>query len=165
MRKILFLLSAILAMQAHAEQKYKLENIGGKYVCRGEAECRLDDKETFGSAVLWALEQGGKENSKGIMETYDAGTLTLVMKPTVDAGENNYVFSLTMQVSGGRLQFLAEKIKCVPKGVLGGFTTVNFDKVNLEKKPKLKEFIDRFDTICDSYMQKVVTEIVAKDPT
>lgn len=154
---------ALLAIQAHAERKYKLENTGGKYVCRGEAACRLDDKETFGSAMLWALEQGGKESGKGIMNTYDTGALTITMKPTIDAGENNYVFNLTIQVGGGRLQFLVEKIKCVPKGMLGGFTTVNFDKVNLEKKPKLKEFIDRFDGLCDSYMQKAVTEIVAKN--
>lgn len=164
MRKFLLLFVTLLSVAAHAEQTYKLEKVDGKYICRGSVACRLDDRQTFGSAVLWAIEQGDDEkSSKGIMEAYDAKALTVAMKPTIAAGDNNYVFNLTMQVQGGQLEFLVEKIKCVPKGVLGGFTSVNFDKVNLEKKPERKELIDRFETLCDTYMQNILAEILSKE--
>lgn len=164
MRKFLFLFMTLLSVAAYGEQTYKLENYNGRYICRGEAACRLDDQQTFGSAVLWAMEQGDPAaGSKGILESYDAGTHRVVMKPTLPAGDNSYVFNLTMQVSGGKIEFLVEKIKCVPKGMLGGLTAINFDKVNLEKKPKQKEFIDQFDALCDTYMQRILTEITSKE--
>lgn len=166
MRKVLLLLTVLLAasVSVMAEDTYKLENKNGRYICTGTADCGKADKAVFGGAVLWALEQAGaSEKAKSAIESYDANKLTMTVKPSVPSGDYNYNFYLTIQVNDGKMEFLIERIKCVPKGVFGGFSAVTFDKVNLEKKPQQKEFIDRFGAMCDGYVKQMIAEIHSKD--
>lgn len=164
MRKIILLFIALLAVAAHAEQTYTLELKDGRYICTGAADCDKDDKAVFGGAVLWALEQAGAaDKAKSAIVDYDAGKLMLTVRPAVPAGDYSYTFSLTMRAKDGRLLFLIEKIRCVPKGVLGGLSAISFDKVNLEKKPQQKEYIDRFGEMCDDYVKQMVSEVMKKD--
>lgn len=160
---ILLLFITMLPVAANADTKYTLEKKDGKYVCQGSAACGNNDKSTFGSAVLWVLEQTGDINEN---KTYDALKMQLHARPMISAGEEaqrSYTFNLTLQVKKGTLTFLIDKIRCVPKGFLGGFTTVNFDKINLEKKPGQQEFIDEFATLCDIFAQRMVESIKAND--
>lgn len=163
-RKALFIFMAVLAVSAQAQQTYTLEHKDGRYLCTGEAECTKADKKVFGGAVLWALEQAGAtEKAKSAIEAYDINKLTLTVKPTMPAGDYNYIFNLTMQAKDGKLLFLIDRIKCVPKGAFGGLGTINFDRVNLEKKPQQKEYIDRFGSMCDGYVKQMLAEVLGKD--
>ncbi len=88
----------MLPVAANADTKYTLEKKDGKYVCQGSVACGNNDKSTFGSAVLWALEQTGDINEN---KTYDAVKMQLHARPMISAGEEaqrSYTFNLTLQV-------------------------------------------------------------------
>ncbi len=163
MRNLLFAIMVLLASAAHAGNTYTLENKDGRYFSAGAITIGKQDKEIFGAAVLWALEQAGTtEKAKSAIVSYDPNTLKLTLKPSVPSGDYNYTFLLTMQAKDRKLLYLIEGIRCMPKGVLGAFSTVNFDKVNLTKKPQNKEFIDRFDAILDEYIPIITTAVKGK---
>lgn len=164
MRNLLIAIMVLLASAAHAGKTYTLENKDGRYFSTGAITIGKQDKETFGAAVLWALEQAGAtEKAKSAIESYDPKELKLSLKPSVPSGDYNYTFLLTMQAKDGKLLYLIEGIRCMPKGVLGAFSTVNFDKVNLVKKPQHKEFIDRFDALLDEYVTLIGTTVKSKN--
>lgn len=47
-----------------------------------------------------------------------------------------------------------------PKGVLAVFKTMSFDKINLEKKPQYKEYIEKFSVLCNHFIQQTMHEIL-----
>ena len=156
---------ALLSLStAMADGKYPVVRDGGSYVCKGEENCRLDDKATFGSVVLWALENSGDAEAANMK--CDSKRMTVSMNCSLsenDDADRTYTFHLNMGVKNGKLAFLVNDIKCTPKGVLSMFKTVTLDKLNLEKKPQNKEYVDKFAALCDAFMQKTLSSILSAD--
>lgn len=165
MRSIVVMAMVLLTgIVASAQEKYPLTKEGNKYVCMGEETCRLDDKSTFGSIVLWALDHDNATEGKPM--NIDAKQLTLTMNAIVaDAKEpdKTYTFQLAMGVRNGKIDFLISEAKYVPKGVLAVLKTVVLDKLNLDKKPQNKEYVDRFAVLCSQYMQQAYADILASN--
>lgn len=167
-RTILLLYIALAAIAVNA-QTQKLENKGGRYVYAGETVCKKSDKATFGAVVLWALEQkitGIAGNEKSAVEEYDINKMTIKLKPTAsrdEESENYYTFQLSLRVGNGKLEYLIEKAKAMPKKIFGALAPISLDKINLVKKPQNKVYIDEFATICDSYASKMIDSIINKD--
>ena len=55
------------------------------------------------------------------------------------------------------------KAKCVPNNVLGTFTAINLDKINLEKKPQHKMYIEEFDLVCQKFVKGMLEDILNRD--
>ena len=145
---------------------YKLEQINGKYLCRGEAECKHSENTTFGATVLWALEQTKTEKEQGAAQKFDTQSMRLTIKPNIvpeGTTDRSYSCQLTIAVSKGKLSFLIEKAKCVPNNVLGTFTAINLDKINLEKKPQHKMYIEEFDLVCQKFVKGMLEDILNRD--
>ena len=137
----------VMTVGAVAQNKYQVVKEGKKYVCRGEEKCRQDDKTTFGSAMLWALDNAPGIKSQDPPVICDANNMTLGMTCEVEdnvTSDKIYTFQLKITVSESKLAFLVENIKCVPKGVMAVFKTLYFDKLNIEKKPQQMEYIRQF---------------------
>ncbi len=158
------ILTALLTLSAiivHAQDSYPLIKEGGNYVCKGSKPCKIDEKTTFGSAVLWAMEK-----SNYIIENTlkcDAKKLTLNVGCNVSENENSdksYTFQLNIAVNKGKIEYLVKDVKCAPKGVLAVFKTISLDKLNLEKKPQNKEYVDKFSVLCNRFMQQTMQEIL-----
>lgn len=43
------------------------------------------------------------------------------------------------------------------------FKTVSLDKLNLEKKPQNKEYVDKFSVLCNQFMQQTMKEILGEN--
>lgn len=142
---------------------YKLENVNGKYLCKGEVDCKYSDNATFGATVLWALGLTKNENEQGAAQKFDKQAKRLTIKPNiVPEGTNEHTYScqLTIAVIKGKLNFLIEKVKCVPNNVLGTFTAISLDKINLEKKPQNKAYIEEFDLTCQKFVKGMLEDII-----
>ena len=145
---------------------YKLEQISGKYLCRGEVDCKHSDNATFGATVLWALEQTKTEKEQGAAQKFDTQSMRLNIKPNIipdGTTERSYSFQLTIAVAKGKLSFLIDKAKCVPNNVLGTFTAIALDKINLEKKPQNKMYIEEFDHECQKFVKAMLEDILNRD--
>lgn len=161
--RVIAVLTMIMCIDAVAQNEYQLVREGNKYVCKGEITCNMDDKSSFGSAVLWALDNVSQSVSPDDAMICDVNKMFLSMKCELsDSGTagNLYMFCLNITVSNGKLTFLLDNVKCVSKGVLAVFKTVSLDKINLEKKPQQKELIDKFAVLCSQFMQHAVGEIM-----
>lgn len=158
---ILAVMMILTATFAYAQDGYSLTKEGSSYVCKGAKPCKIDEKTTFGSAALWAIEK-----SSNIVENTlkcDAKKLSLSVSCNIAEDENSdkvYTFQLNIAVNKGKIEFLIKDIKCAPKGVLAVFKTISFDKLNLEKKPQNKEYIDKFSVLCSHFMQQTIQEIL-----
>ncbi len=147
-------------------EEYKLEKINGKYLCKGEVDCIHSDKATFGATVLWALEQTKTEKEQGAAQKFDTQSMRLTIKPKIipeGTTEHNYICNLTIAVAKGKLNFVIEKVKCVPNNILGTFTAINLDKINLEKKPQHKKYIEEFDIACRIFINSMLDNIINRD--
>lgn len=158
---ILAAMMILSAAFAYAQDDYSLTKEGSSYICKGAKLCKTDEKTTFGSAALWAIEK-----SNNIVENTlkcDAKKLSLSVSCNIAENENSdkvYTFQLNIAVNKGKIEFLIRDIKCTPKGVLAVFKTVSLDKLNLEKKPQNKEYVDKFSVLCNHFMQQTMQEIL-----
>ena len=149
---------------AHAQESYTLIKEGNSYSCKGSQPCKYDEKATFGSAALWAIEK-----SSNIIENTlkcDAKKLSLSVGCSIEESENSdkaYTFQLNIGVNKGKIEFLIKDVKCIPKGVMAVFKTVSLDKLNLEKKPQNKEYVDKFSVLCNQFMQQTMKEILGEN--
>ena len=162
---VLIVVQLAIACTINAEE-YKLEQINGKYVCMGEVECKHCDNATFGAAVLWALEQAKDEKEQGGANKFDAQSMRLTIQPKLPIEgitERVYTCQLTLSVVKGKLGFLIEKAKCVPNNVLGAIAAINLDKINLEKKPQNKQYIDEFAIVCQRFINDMLSEILNRE--
>lgn len=78
---LLLLLLSILCINLQAENTYKFEKQGNKYVCQGEIDGKEDDKATFGACVLWALEQTKETDKKSALKKFDLSACTSPSTP------------------------------------------------------------------------------------
>lgn len=156
------LLSLAFFATAQADGNYTLEKVDGKYVCRGTVSIKKNDRATFGSAVLWTLDQTLDQTAKNAVKTVNANDLTVSIRPDVkvnDESVQSYSFNLTLKVENGRLHYLISNVKCTPNGFFGSITAVNLDKINTEKKPKQKVLIDKFAALCNEYVPLMISGI------
>ena len=145
---------------------YKLEKVNGKYLCRGEVVCKKSDNATFGATVLWALGISKNENGQGAAQKFDTQAMRLIIKPAIipeGTTEHSYTCLMTIAVMKGKLNFLIEKVKCVPNNVLGTFTAISLDKINLEKKPQHKALIEEFELTCQKFVKGMLDDILNRD--
>lgn len=143
---------------------YKLENIDGKYVCRGTFKCPAGPTSAFGSTVLWALEQTVDPKEENA-HAFDAKNLTVAMRPYVADSSVTYSFTLTIKISESNAEFCISDAKATPDGFIGTLTAVRLDKTNIAKKPKQKVYIDNFGTFCNKYAGKMVKDITERKIT
>jgi hypothetical protein len=54
---ILAVLMILSATITHAQDNYSLTKEGNSYICKGSKPCKIDERTTFGSAALWAMEK------------------------------------------------------------------------------------------------------------
>lgn len=131
---ILAVMMILSAAFSYAQDGYLLTKEGSSYICKGSKPCRIDEKTTFGSAALWAIEK-----SSNVVENTlkcDVKKLSLSVNCNIAEDENSdkvYTFQLNIAVNKGKIEFLVKDIKCAPKGVLAVFKTVSLDKLNLLK--------------------------------
>lgn len=157
-------LLGLITIVGSAQEKYPLTKEGNSYICKGTEPCKLDDKSTFGSIALWALNHVDNTAEKPMK--CDVKQLLVSMYCSVtesDEADRVYTFNLCMGVDKGNIVFLIKDIKCAPKGVLAVFKTITFDKLNLTKKPQNKEYVDKFAILCDQYMQQILTTILSSN--
>lgn len=161
---ILAVMMILSAVFSYAQDGYLLTKEGSSYICEGSKPCKIDEKTTFGSAALWAIEK-----SSNVVENTlkcDAKKLSLSVNCNIAEDENSdkvYTFQLNIAVNKGKIEFLVKDIKCAPKGVLAVFKTVSLDKLNLEKKPQNREYVDKFSVLCSRFMQQTMQEILASN--
>lgn len=53
---ILAVMMILSAAFSYAQDGYLLTKEGSSYICKGSKPCKIDEKTTFGSAALWAIE-------------------------------------------------------------------------------------------------------------
>lgn len=158
---ILAVLMILSATITHAQDNYSLTKEGNSYICKGSKPCKIDERTTFGSAALWAMEK-----SSNVVENTlkcDPQKLVLSVGCNIAKNENSdkvYTFQLNIAVNKGKIEFLIKDVKCAPKGVLAVFKTMSFDKINLEKKPQYKEYIEKFSVLCNHFIQQTMHEIL-----
>lgn len=154
----LVIMSAIIAT---AQGKYQLIKEGDKYICKGTETSERDDHSTFGSIVLWAMDNANADGGNAMKCDIKQQTVSMTCS-AADQNENDktYNFSLTLGVSSGHIEFLVKDVKCAPKGVLSVFKTVALDKLNLTKKPQNKEYVDKFSVVCDNFMRQTINAIL-----
>ena len=106
------------------------------------------------------------EKSSNVVENTlkcDPQKLVLSVGCNIAESENSdkvYTFQLNIAVNKGKIEFLIKDVKCAPKGVLAVFKTMSFDKINLEKKPQYKEYIEKFSVLCNHFIQQTMHEIL-----
>lgn len=163
---LLLLLLSILCINLQAENTYKFEKQGNKYVCQGEIDGKEDDKATFGACVLWALEQTKETDKKSALKKFDLSAMHLTFNPSISLSEvadRKYSFQLILSVNKGKLSFLVQKVKCSPNNVLGMFSSTAIDKIDLQKKPENKVMIDEFTVLCDKYVTEMLRSILSRE--
>lgn len=157
-------LLSLFTIVVSAQEKYQLTKEGNSYICKGAEPCKLDDNSTFGSIVLWALDNASNTEEKPMK--CDAKQLMVSMNCSVaesDDADKVYTFNLSIGVNKGNIVFLIKDIKCAPKGVFAVFKTITLDKLNLDKKPQNKEYVDKFAILCDRYMQQILNTILSSN--
>lgn len=162
---IIFLLT--LCSDAMAQVTFSMKNDNGKYSCSGCSDCRYDEKNTFGSAVLWTLENELQDKDMKAGAEFDYGHYVIKTYACVsdDSKENNYMFTLQMAVGNGKISYLVDDIRCIPqKGVFAAMKVVVFDKLNLKKKPQNQTFVDQFNSLCNNYISKAINNILKINP-
>lgn len=147
-----------------AEEKYPLVKEGNSYVCTGAEPCKLDENTTFGSAMLWMMDHNIDAEKNALKSDVSKKSIGLNYTISEDeSADKTFSFHLDMEVKDGKIAFLVKDVKCTPKGVIGMFKTLSFDKMNLTKKPQYKEYVDKFAVLCDKFMQTMLTEIINAD--
>lgn len=154
---------SMLCNEVVAQVTHKMERQDSKYSCAGTITGKYaDTKDMYGRAVLWALDNAYHNKTDKFQPEYDYANYTLKVKGAIKSvDENNiYTFTLQMGVNDRVLHYLIDDIRCVPqKGVFAAMKVVIFDKLNLEKKPQHKVYVEEFDSLCKSYMENVAQNI------
>lgn len=156
-----------LCPEAVAQVTFSMSCDNGRYSCGGDAECRYDEKNTFGGAVLWAIDNEPRERDMKARAEYDYARRTIRTYACVsdEKKENNYTFTLQLAVANGKISYFIDDIRCVPqKGVFAAMKVVVFDKLNLKKKPQNKTYVDQFGALCKDYISEAVGNILRLNP-
>ncbi len=158
----LLFLSALFCSEAAAQVSYGMDRKNNKYICEGIATCKYDQKNLYGRAVLWALDNAYINREENFQPVYNYSNYTLKVRGVVQGNnaDDLYTFTLQMAAENGKLHYLIDDIRCVPqKGVFAAMKVVVFDKLNLDKKPQNKVFVDEFNTLCKKYVDVAAQSI------
>lgn len=149
-----------------AQTTFSMTKENNRYTCKGESECILDNKNTYGSAILWALDNAYQDPNKNTYPEFNTDLFALKMKGVIKNEEKEYIytFNLHINIEEKKIRFLVDDIRCIPqKGVFAAMKVITFDKLNLEKKPQNKMFIDEFNTLCNNYIEQTANHILNID--
>lgn len=97
---ILAMLMILSATITHAQDNYSLTKEGNSYICKGSKPCKIDERTTFGSAALWAMEK----SSNVVENTLKCDPQKLVLSVGCNIAENEnsdkvYTFQLNIAVN------------------------------------------------------------------
>lgn len=158
---LLFLMT-MLCSEVAAQVSYSMERKNNKYVCEGTANCNYDPKNTFGRAVLWSLDNAYLNKEEKFQPEYNFANYALKVRGAFRGNNTDdlYTFTLQIAVEDGKFHYLIDDIRCTPqKGVFAAMKVVVFDKLNLDKKPQNKVYIDEFNSLCKQYVESVAQSV------
>ena len=154
---------SMLCHETAAQVTYKMERQDGRYLCTGTLTGKYaDTRENYGCAILWALDNAYQDKADKFLPKYDYAAYTLKVRGAIKSANDNNLYTFTIQMRGNNhsLEYLIDDIRCVPqKGVFAAMKVIVFDKLNLEKKPQHKVYVDEFDSLCRNYLENVAQNI------
>lgn len=156
---LLLLYITLLCSETYAQVSFDMERKNNKYACEGSATSQFGDKDLIGRAVLWALDNECQGQEEKYKPEYNLAQKTLKIRGTFcgSNADNHYTFTLQMMAAEGKLFYLIDNIRCVPqKGVFAAMKVIVFDKINFDKKPQDKFYVDEFHSLCKQYIDNVM---------
>lgn len=149
----------LLCAEVYAQVSFDMKRENNKYACEGSATCEFGEKDLIGCAVLWALDNAYQDQVDKVKPEYNLTKKSLKIRGSFcgNNSDNHYTFTLQMMAAEGKLFYLIDNIRCVPqKGVFAAMKVIVFDKINFDKKPQDKFYVDEFHSLCKQYIDNVM---------